>query len=48
MKFKTSVTFDQKTIEDIRELIRTSDLFRNKSHVVEEAIKKFWEVKRDE
>ena len=39
MKFKTSVSFDEETIVAIRELVRTG-VFRNKSHVVEYAIKK--------
>ncbi|MFC1691576.1 ribbon-helix-helix domain-containing protein [Nanoarchaeota archaeon] len=39
MKHKTSVSFDEKTIEAIRELIR-SRYFRNKSHVVEYAVHK--------
>ena len=37
MKYKTSVSFDMKTIEGIRELIRGGS-FRNKSHVVEYAV----------
>lgn len=39
MKFKTSVSFDEETIVDIRSLIREGK-FRNKSHVVEYAVKK--------
>ena len=38
MKFKTSVTFDEDTIYGIRKLIREG-IFRNKSHVVEYAVK---------
>lgn len=39
MKFKTSVTFDLETIEGIRSLVRQGN-YRNKSHVVEDAVKK--------
>ena len=39
MKFKTSVSFDEETITNIRELVRRG-LFRNKSHVVEYAVRK--------
>jgi len=39
MKFKTSVTFDLETIEGIRKLVREGN-YRNKSHVVELAVKK--------
>jgi len=39
MRHKTSVSFDEKTIYGIRDLIR-SRLFRNKSHVVEYAVQK--------
>ena len=39
MKYKTSVSFDIETIEGIRNLMRNGN-FRNKSHVVEFAIKK--------
>ena len=41
MKHIVSVSLDEATIVKIRELLRNSSL-RNKSHVVEEAIKKFW------
>ncbi|MBW2992143.1 ribbon-helix-helix domain-containing protein [Candidatus Woesearchaeota archaeon] len=40
MKFKTSVTFDEETIDSIRDLIKLG-LFRNKSHAIEYSIKKF-------
>ncbi len=39
MKFKTSVSFDEETIEGIRSLIRSGS-FRNKSHVIEYSIQK--------
>jgi len=39
MKHKTSVSFDEKTLYGIRDLMR-SGLFRNKSHVVEYAVNK--------
>lgn len=42
MKYKTSVSFDLETIEGIRDLMRNRN-FRNKSHVVEYAIKKLIE-----
>lgn len=42
MKHKTSVAFDKETIEGIRGLVRTGS-FRNKSHVVEFAVKKLLE-----
>ena len=42
MKFKTSVSFDEDTILGIRELLRKGH-FRNKSHVVEYAVKKLIE-----
>lgn len=46
MKYKTSVSFDDETIFGIRDLVR-SGFFRNKSHVVEFAVKKLIkEVKR--
>ncbi|MBR9691934.1 hypothetical protein GOV06_04050 [Candidatus Woesearchaeota archaeon] len=42
MKHIVSVSLDEDTIVKIREILRNSSL-RNKSHVVEEAVKKFWE-----
>jgi hypothetical protein len=42
MKHIVSVSLDEDTIIKIREILRNSSL-RNKSHVVEEAIRKFWE-----
>ena len=39
MKHKTSVALDEETLARMRELIR-SGLFRNKSHVMEYAVKK--------
>ena len=39
MKYKTSVSFDEETINAIRNLTKT-DSFRNKSHVIEYAVKK--------
>ena len=41
MKHVVSISLDQETIEKIREILRKSS-FRNKSHVVEEAIIKMW------
>jgi len=46
MKFKTSVTFDEDTIYGIRELVRSGH-FRNKSHVVEYAVKNLIKGKND-
>jgi Arc/MetJ-type ribon-helix-helix transcriptional regulator len=43
MKHKTSISFDEETICKIRALVR-SGKFRNKSHVMEYAIKKLTEV----
>jgi len=40
MKHIVSVSLDEETIIKVREILRTSSL-RNKSHVVEEAIKRF-------
>jgi len=42
VKHKTSVSFDENTICEIRRLIREGS-FRNKSHVVEYAVKKLIE-----
>ena len=42
MKHVVSVSIDEETVFKIRELLRNSSL-RNKSHVVEEAIKKMWQ-----
>jgi Arc/MetJ-type ribon-helix-helix transcriptional regulator len=42
MKHIISVSLDEETIIKIREVLRNSSL-RNKSHVVEEAVKKMWE-----
>ena len=39
MKHVVSVSLDEETIVKIREILRKSN-FRNKSHVVEEAVKK--------
>ena len=50
MKHKTSVSFNENTIEGIRDLIRNGT-FRNKSHVVEYAVIKLIEeknVRRDD
>lgn len=41
MKHVVSVSLDEETVFKIREILRDKSLsFRNKSHVVEEAIKK--------
>jgi len=42
MKYKTSVSFDEDTIQGILELVRNGR-FRNKSHVVEYAVQKLIE-----
>ncbi|MBR9705065.1 hypothetical protein GOV12_06650 [Candidatus Pacearchaeota archaeon] len=48
MKERASFTFDKETIEMLDELIN-SGKYRNKSHVVEDAVKKlFKESKEDE
>lgn len=48
MKERASFTFDKKTIDILKKLSRL-DKFRNKSHVVEEAIRLLEkEVKKDE
>ena len=41
MKHVISVSLDENTIIKLREILRNSSL-RNKSHIVEEAVKKFW------
>ena len=43
MKQKISITIDEKTVQDILNTISTGK-FRNKSHVVEYAVKKLLEV----
>ncbi len=43
MKQKISITIDEKTVHDILKTISTGK-FRNKSHVVEYAVKKLLEV----
>ena len=43
MKQKLSITIDEKTVHDILKTIE-SGKFRNKSHVVEYAVKKLLEV----
>ncbi|MBC8500929.1 MAG: ribbon-helix-helix protein, CopG family [Nanoarchaeota archaeon] len=45
MKHIISVSVDEDTVIKIREILRKSSC-RNKSHVVEEAVRKFWEGKR--
>ena len=45
MKQIVSVSLDENTIIKIREILRNTSL-RNKSHVVEEAVKKMWEGER--
>ena len=47
MKYKTSVTFDEETIYGIRELVRYG-YFRNKSHVVEFAVKQLIKGAKDD
>ena len=42
MKHKTSIALDEATLLAMRELVR-SGLFRNKSHVMEFAVKKLLE-----
>ena len=47
MKHKTSVALDEETLAAMHELVRTG-LFRNKSHVMEYALKRLTcEVKKD-
>ena len=46
MKQKISITIDEKTVFDILNSIRTGK-FRNKSHVVEYALKKLLEVENN-
>jgi len=45
MKHIISVSVDEDTVIKIREILRNSSL-RNKSHVVEEAVRNFWEGER--
>jgi metal-responsive CopG/Arc/MetJ family transcriptional regulator len=45
MKRIVSISLDEDTVRKISEILRNTSL-RNKSHVVEEAVKKFWEGKR--
>ena len=47
MNYKTSVSFEDKTIFGIRKLVRSGS-FRNKSHVVEYAVNKLIEDFQDE
>lgn len=48
MKHKLSVTLDEQTIIKIQDSLRTG-IFRNKSHIVEFALKRlFEEVNNDE
>lgn len=42
MKHVVSVSLDKSTIEKIQDILRKKN-FRNKSHIVEEAVRKFWE-----
>jgi len=46
MKIRISATIDEKT-DKILESILKEGTFRNKSHLIEEAIKKFQEAKND-
>lgn len=46
MKHVVSVSLDEETIVKIREMLRESSL-KNKSRVVEEAIKQFYEEKNE-
>lgn len=41
MKHVVSVSLDEETISKIRDILRKKP-FRNKSHVVEEAVRKMW------
>jgi len=45
MKTKISISIDTETLSNIDNIL-TEGLFRNKSHVIEYAIKKFLEKKR--
>lgn len=40
MKEKVSISLDGKTVEKIDRIITGNDLFRNRSHLVEYAVKK--------
>lgn len=45
MKHKTSITLDTETLLSMRELVRDGS-FRNKSHVMEFAVKKLIEERK--
>ncbi len=45
-KQRISATIDKKTYEMLKELLR-NDEYRNKSHILEKAIKLLWEEKND-
>ncbi len=47
MKDRISATVDSATKKQLKELIKNSS-YRNKSHVIEEAIKKLWEEENDQ
>ena len=46
LKERASFTFDKKTIKLLEEIMQTDD-YRNKSHIVESAIKKLAKEKLD-
>jgi len=49
MKNRISVTVEDETIFLLRDVLRNSDKFRNKSHLIENAVKDFCRrVKKDE
>ena len=45
-KERVSATIDKETSKKIKELL-DGDEYRNQSHIIEKAIKLFWEAKRD-
>ncbi len=47
MKKRISATIDEETEKKIDDLSKNTDEFRNKSHVIEKAIKMLWEKKHD-
>lgn len=44
MRQVISVSLQESTVNSLREKLRSSDIFRNKSHFIEYAIKKALEV----
>lgn len=46
MKKRISATIDKETDKILDNLIK-EDRYRNKSHAIEEVVKKYWEAKHD-